>query len=435
MTRSISIITGLVCAAALVPSQIAAQNLNGQNLTLSGSITQNGAGLNFFDGTYSYFDGSACFGNACESSGSNGTGNPPLKLKWTEPSIILEDTSTASFADRDWRIHINGGGTDSFAIDDEGDEWEVDDPTTVFTIEGGAPANAFWMAPDGDIGLGTSIPQADLHIVDTVQPSVRLDYTGTGPQNWEMQANGDLFSIAYQSSLFRPFAIFEGAPTGSLIIDPAGNVGFGTGSPEEKLHIVTTAPDTDSFALFDAQGPGSDSAFRIRQKGLIPTTWEFRNQQSSGRLNVGIAGGNTPFKIDNLAANNLLRLGRNGRPDEVVVTGTLVVNNTDMNVPDYVFADHYALRSLAEVRAFIDANSHLPEVPSEAEIRAEGVDLTQMQMTQLKKIEELTLYTLAQEDRIAAQEDRIARQQAEIAGYRETLSVLARRLDRLEAGQ
>jgi hypothetical protein len=37
-------------------------------------------------------------------------------------------------------------------------------------------------------------------------------------------------------------------------------------------------------------------------------------------------GGNTPLKIDNTANNNLLKLGRNGRPDEVVVTGKLVVN-------------------------------------------------------------------------------------------------------------
>jgi uncharacterized coiled-coil protein SlyX len=218
-----------------------------------------------------------------------------------------------------------------------------------------------------------------------------------------------------------------------LHIKNNGDIGLGTNSPEEKLHIQTTAANTDSFALFDAQGAGSDSAFRLRQNGVTPSTWEFRNQQDSGRLNVGLAGGNTPFKIDNAANNNLLRLGRNGQPGEVNITGTLVVNNTALNVPDYVFADDYALRPLAEVRTFIDANSHLPDVPSEAEIKANGVDLTDMQMVQLKKIEELTLYTLAQEDRIAAQETTIMTYRDTITQQQAVLKALSERLDALEA--
>jgi hypothetical protein len=191
------------------------------------------------------------------------------------------------------------------------------------------------------------------------------------------------------------------------------------------LHIRSNAINTDAFALFDANGAGSDAAFRLRQNGVTPTTWEFRNQQDSGRLNVGIAGGNTPLKIDNGANNNLLRLGRNGQPGEVNITGTLVVNNTALNVPDYVFADDYALRPLAEVQAFIDANSHLPEVPSAAEIATAGVDLTQMQMLHLRKIEELTLYTLEQEDRISTQDARIAMQEDRIARLEAALEALA----------
>ncbi|MFC6759597.1 hypothetical protein ACFQFQ_09050 [Sulfitobacter porphyrae] len=104
------------------------------------------------------------------------------------------------------------------------------------------------------------------------------------------------------------------------------------------------------------------------------------------------------------------------------MTGTLVVNNIDMNVPDYVFAEDYALRPLAEVRAFIDANSHLPEVPSEAEIRADGVDMTAMQMALLKKVEELTLYTLDQEQTISDLKGEVSR-----------LSAVEARLAQIEA--
>ncbi|MDQ3290886.1 MAG: hypothetical protein M3Q05_06300 [Bacteroidota bacterium] len=59
---------------------------------------------------------------------------------------------------------------------------------------------------------------------------------------------------------------------------------------------------------------------------------------------------------------------------------------------DFVFADNYKLRSLDEVESYIKANKHLPDVPSEAEVAKNGVDLGPMQATLLQKIEELTLY-------------------------------------------
>ena len=95
-----------------------------------------------------------------------------------------------------------------------------------------------------------------------------------------------------------------------------------------------------------------------------------------------------------------------------------------MNVPDYVFADDYALRPLADVQAFIDANSHLPDVPSEADIKANGVDMTQMQMVLLKKVEELTLYTLEQDRIIAAQARTEQARDAEMSALRDQFAAL-----------
>ena len=62
---------------------------------------------------------------------------------------------------------------------------------------------------------------------------------------------------------------------------------------------------------------------------------------------------------------------------------------------DYVFEDQYDLRPLAEVEQFIQENKHLPEVPSEAEVTENGVKLGEMNAILLKKVEELTLYTIA----------------------------------------
>ena len=62
--------------------------------------------------------------------------------------------------------------------------------------------------------------------------------------------------------------------------------------------------------------------------------------------------------------------------------------------PDYVFDDDYELCSLTEVEKYINENHHLPEVPSEAEVKNNGFNLAEMDALLLKKIEELTLYMI-----------------------------------------
>ncbi len=67
---------------------------------------------------------------------------------------------------------------------------------------------------------------------------------------------------------------------------------------------------------------------------------------------------------------------------------------SDISAPDYVFAPEYNLRSLEEVKTYIDENSHLPEIPSAAEFAENGIDVGQMSFDLLKKVEELTLYMI-----------------------------------------
>lgn len=67
---------------------------------------------------------------------------------------------------------------------------------------------------------------------------------------------------------------------------------------------------------------------------------------------------------------------------------------SDISVPDYVFEPDYELRTLQETKEYIATNRHLPEIPSAGEIGANGIDLGDMNMRLLKKIEELTLYQI-----------------------------------------
>ena len=65
--------------------------------------------------------------------------------------------------------------------------------------------------------------------------------------------------------------------------------------------------------------------------------------------------------------------------------------------PDYVFSKDYQLKSLPELEAFIKENGHLPNVPTAKEVETNGQDLGLIQQKLLEKIEELTLYIIAQE--------------------------------------
>ncbi len=61
---------------------------------------------------------------------------------------------------------------------------------------------------------------------------------------------------------------------------------------------------------------------------------------------------------------------------------------------DHVFDKEYALMPLNKLDEYIKVNKHLPGVQTTEQVMAEGLDLGKMNALLLKKIEELTLYTI-----------------------------------------
>lgn len=77
------------------------------------------------------------------------------------------------------------------------------------------------------------------------------------------------------------------------------------------------------------------------------------------------------------------------------------------SIPDYVFRPEYDLMPLDQLRAYVQDNHHLPKIPSEAEIKANGIAVGDMQMRLLEKIEELSLYILQLDEQNKALKDEI----------------------------
>lgn len=68
--------------------------------------------------------------------------------------------------------------------------------------------------------------------------------------------------------------------------------------------------------------------------------------------------------------------------------------------PDYIFSESYPLKSLAEIEEHIKRHGTLPGMPSEKEVKENGVNLGGLQIKLLEKIEEMTLHMIKMQKRI-----------------------------------
>ena len=112
-------------------------------------------------------------------------------------------------------------------------------------------------------------------------------------------------------------------------------------------------------------------------------------------------------------------------PDELLTvkgkihTQEVLVDLNGAVAPDYVFELYftgasevkpdYKMLSLQELSAYIEAYHHLPEVPSATELEANGLQLKEMNLVLLQKIEELTLYTLEQQKEIETLKEKVSK--------------------------
>lgn len=192
-------------------------------------------------------------------------------------------------------------------------------------------------------------------------------------------------------------------------------------------YIINTAGAADSFKggytfAYTAAGAPWPGAFMSIGGGLNNYDLQISANYGSGGKNISFRTHNGDNSTWN-SWNQFWHSGNLNRADVDFTAKTLnstnVYNNGNLwskqitvsltnPWPDYVFKPTYILPTLEYVKNYVEKNSHLPEVPSEAEIKSNGLDVGEMNAVLLKKVEELTLYMIEQQKRITTLENKLA---------------------------
>ena len=168
-----------------------------------------------------------------------------------------------------------------------------------------------------------------------------------------------------------------------------GRVGIGDETPSEKLEVNG---DVKADTV-------KSNVVTVGSYGIL------REVPSPTRVEVV---GNFGVTLDTYLGGNL-EVGGKIYADSLNVDA-VVINDWLLEVPDYVFEPVYKLRSLADVEKHVKTHKRLPDMPVTAESKGKSVDLAALNMALLKKVEELTLYAIEQDKKIAALQRKVERQ-------------------------
>ena len=103
-------------------------------------------------------------------------------------------------------------------------------------------------------------------------------------------------------------------------------------------------------------------------------------------------------------------IGTANPTSKLTVAGNINAREVKVTVDagaDFVFENNYNLPSLESVDQFIKENKHLPEIASAEEMKKDGINLSEMNIKLLQKIEEMTLYMIEMQKEITKQKEEI----------------------------
>lgn len=160
------------------------------------------------------------------------------------------------------------------------------------------------------------------------------------------------------------------------------------GDGSELTNIAFNGP----LILDNPMDAWTNSGWSPRIQSSLGTVWASTNKSNLGDYYLGLGMTNSGWYFMTRKDDNTKRYVCIITQDGLIRATKIIVQQR--NWSDFVFNDAYKPVSLDKLETYINQYKHLPDIPTEKEIKKEGLDLGEMQKLQMQKIEELTLYIL-----------------------------------------
>jgi hypothetical protein len=271
----------------------------------------------------------------------------------------------------------------------------------------------------GNVGIGTTSPAAKLsfnNVDDGSNTASGITWYNPSPLGYGIYRTAGAWTHPDYQQLKLSFStgivLDPGTLYGKSYVDvqgaglrvTSGKVGIGTVSPQAQLEVKGPYAGISHVNINCTSGSGAELRFSQADviKGFV---WYSSPHDVMG---FGRGSANNSLFVN---ANGLVGVGTMTPDSKLTVKGIVHAEEVkvDLSVPgpDYVFEKNYNLTSLTELKSYIEANKHLPEVPSAKEMEQNGIKVGEMEMLLLKKIEELTLHVIKQNEMLQAQQKEI----------------------------
>jgi hypothetical protein len=356
--------------------------------------------------------------------------------------IKFGDTSVSPFPANDWEIEANSslsGGASYLGFNDCGSADNDGDCATdlVFAVEAGVRASALYVESDGDVGIGTSNPVLDLHIVTGNSPAIRLDQDGSGgfaPQAWDLAGNETSFFIrdaTHGSTL--PFRIQPSAPSNSVFIASTGNVGMGTASPSASLHLRRT--DGTAQALVEEASATETARDLIKLQNNGTARISVTDTSPDGEeWQFAVNGAANAFVITNQGSGatefSLIKANAGGATagDLTIIGDIFTGGGTCGGGCDALFQGE--VESIEDHAAYMWENSHLPGVgPTRPD---EPWNLTEKTGGILNELEKAHIYIAQLDSGLKDRDSQIAKLSQDLDAKEARIAQLEAALARIE---
>ena len=224
----------------------------------------------------------------------------------------------------------------------------------------------------GLIGMGTNNPLSKLEIVGEESDGTKaiLNLRNDGHS---MLLDGNEID-ATNSDLHLQYNVANNL----VAMMGGGNFGIGKSAPEEKVHLIGNFR-IDGGSIMSHGGltfkPDVDATGDDEIVFYNNVEEETLRIHTDGNVGIGVAEPTQKLEVDG------------------TIKATSFVTST-ASFPDYVFSSSYKKLSLNNLDQYIQANKHLPNMPAESEVVANGLDVADVVIKSVENIETIYLHLI-----------------------------------------